>query len=330
MGSGVAIRHSRRGCGHGAPVYSAKVSTQAGERRGGLTLAEQAVALVEALRPKSWTKNVLLYVGLVFALRLSDPRAFLQATLAFVVFCSVSSAGYLFNDIADAEQDRQHPRKRNRPIASGRVSLGQARRLASALLVLGLGGAFALNIRFGLVTLAYVLLNVAYNAGLKRVVLVDVFVLATFFVIRAVAGAVAIDVPISPWLYVCTILAALFLGLAKRRHELILLGDDAANHRSILSEYSAALLEQLITIVTASLVMAYSLYAFSAENLPKDHSMMLTVPIVLFGIFRYLYLVHRRDVGGAPEEVLLGDRWMLSTAIALGLTSVAVLYVGRG
>jgi 4-hydroxybenzoate polyprenyltransferase len=187
-----------------------------------------------------------------------------------------------------------------------------------------------LNLRFGLVTLAYVLLNVAYNAGLKRIVLVDVFVLATFFVIRAVAGAVAIDVPISPWLYLCTILAALFLGLAKRRHELLLLGDDASSHRQILSQYSAALLEQMITIVTASLVMAYSLYAFSAENLPKDHSMMVTVPIVLFGIFRYLYLVHQRDVGGAPEEVLLADRPLLLTVVLLGVTSVAVLYLRGG
>jgi 4-hydroxybenzoate polyprenyltransferase len=302
------------------------VSTQAGERTS-QTLAQQAVALVQALRPKGWSKNVLLYVGLVFALRLADPVAFLQATWAFVVFCSVSSAGYLFNDLADAEQDRQHPRKRLRPIASGRVSTTQARTLGVVLLLVGLGGGFLLNVRFGLVTLAYVLLNVAYNSGLKRVVLVDVFVLATFFVIRAVAGAVAIGVPISPWLYVCTILAALFLGLAKRRHELVLLGDDAASHRAILGEYSAALLEQLITIVTSSLVMAYSLYAFSAENLPKDHSMMVTVPIVLFGIFRYLYLVHRRDLGGAPEEVLLGDWWMLATVVALGLTSVAVLYL---
>jgi 4-hydroxybenzoate polyprenyltransferase len=307
-------------------AYSAGVGTRAGEVTD-LSLGGRLLALVEALRPKGWTKNVLLFVGLVFALRLSDPRAVMQAGWAFVVFCCVSSAGYLFNDIADVEQDRQHPRKRNRPIASGRVSVTQARALGSTLLLLGLGGAFALNFRFGLVTLAYVLLNAAYNAGLKRVVLLDVFVLATFFVIRAVAGAVAIEVPISPWLYVCTVLAALFLGLAKRRHELILLGDDAASHRSILSEYSAALLEQLITIVTASLVMAYSLYAFSAENLPRDHSMMVTVPIVLFGIFRYLYLVHRRDLGGAPEEVLLSDRPMLATVFLLGLTSVAVLYL---
>jgi 4-hydroxybenzoate polyprenyltransferase len=307
-------------------AYSAGVGTRAGEVAD-LSPAERLFAFVQALRPKGWTKNVLLFVGLVFALRLADPTAVMQAGWAFVVFCSVSSAGYLFNDIADVEQDRQHPRKRHRPIASGRVSVAQARALGGTLLLLGLGGAFALNFRFGLVTLAYVLLNAAYNAGLKRIVLLDVFVLATFFVIRAVAGAVAIDVPISPWLYVCTILAALFLGLAKRRHELILLGDDASSHRQILSEYSAGLLEQLITIVTASLVMAYSLYAFSAENLPRDHSMMVTVPIVLFGIFRYLYLVHRRDLGGAPEEVLLGDWPMLATVFLLGLTSVAVLYL---
>ena len=147
--------------------------------------------------------------------------------------------------------------------------------------------------------------------------------------IRVVAGAVAIDVPISPWLYLCTILGALFLGLAKRRHELLLLGDDAASHRQILREYSADMLEQMITIVTASLIMAYSLYSFTAENLPRDHSMMITIPIVIFGIFRYLYLVHRRDAGGSPEEVLLTDRPLLATVLLLGLTSVAVLYLAR-
>lgn len=285
------------------------------------------VALIEAVRPKQWTKNVLLGLGLVFALKLTDPRALSQAAFAFVVFCAISSAGYLFNDIADLEQDRQHPRKRHRALASGRISRAQGTALGLVLLLGGLGCALLLNVRFFLLALAYVLLSVAYNAGLKHVVLIDVFALAAFFVIRVVAGAVAIDVPISPWLYLCTILGALFLGLAKRRHELLLLGDDAASHRQILREYSAQMIEQLITIVTASLIMAYSLYTFSAENLPKDHSMMLTIPIVLFGIFRYLYLVHQRDAGGSPEEVLLSDRPMIATVLLLGLTAIGVLYL---
>jgi 4-hydroxybenzoate polyprenyltransferase len=289
--------------------------------------ADRVLALVEALRPKQWIKNGVLFAGLIFALRLSDQRAVLQATWAFVVFCAISSAGYMFNDLADVEQDRRHPRKRLRPLASGRLHRGHVIGLGIGLLGVGLGGSALLGFRFFLLTLGYAALNFAYNAGLKHTVLVDVFALASFFVLRMIAGAVAIDVPISPWLYICTILAALFLGLAKRRHELILLGDDASSHRQILSEYSSALLEQLITIVTASLVMAYSLYTFSAENLPRDHSMMVTVPIVLFGIFRYLYLVHRREGGGAPEELLLGDRPLLVTVVLLAAAWVVVLYL---
>jgi len=285
------------------------------------------LALLEAMRPKQWAKNLLLFVGLVFALKLNDSVSLGRALIAFVVFCAISSAAYLFNDLADLEQDRQHPRKRRRPLASGRIRPVHAVALGSTLLLGGLLVAFLLGTRFGLLTFGYVVLNVAYNAGLKHVVLVDVFALASFFVFRAVAGAVQIDVPISPWLYLCTILGALFLGLAKRRHELLLLGDDAASHRQILSEYSPEMLEQLITIVTASLVMAYSLYTFSAENLPKDHSMMLTIPIVLFGIFRYLYLVHRREGGGSPEETLLTDRPLLAAVLLLGLASIAVLYL---
>lgn len=284
------------------------------------------LVLLEAMRPKQWAKNALLFVGLVFAVKLGDPIAVSRAAAAFVVFCAISSAGYLFNDLADLEQDRQHPRKRRRPLASGRIRPAHAVGLGSTLLIGGLVLAFLMSTRFGLMVLGYVLLTVAYNAGLKHVVLVDVFALAAFFVIRAVAGAVAIEVPISPWLYICTVLGALFLGLAKRRHELLLLGDDAASHRQILREYTPQLLEQLITIVTAGLVMAYSLYTFSAENLPKDHSMMLTIPIVLFGIFRYLYLVHRREGGGSPEDTLLTDVPMLMTTLALVGVSVAVLY----
>ena len=284
-------------------------------------------ALFEAARPKQWLKNVLLFVGLVFAVRLGDIDSVSRAMLGFLTFCGLSSSIYFFNDVADLEQDRQHPKKRYRPLASGRISRVQSIVAGSFLLIAGLTGSFLINARFGLIALGYVLLNVGYNAGLKNLVIVDVFVLATFFVIRAVAGAVAIDVPISPWLYLCTILAALFLGLAKRRHELLLLGDGASSHRQILKEYSAQMLEQYITIVTASLVMAYSLYTFSAENLPKDHSMMITIPIVIFGIFRYLYLVHRRDGGGSPEEVLLADRPLIVTVLLLGILSVAVIYL---
>jgi 4-hydroxybenzoate polyprenyltransferase len=285
-----------------------------------------ALALLEAMRPKQWIKNVLLFIGLVFAVKLGDPVSVARAAAAFVAFCALASAGYLFNDLSDVEQDRQHPRKRRRPLASGRIAPAHALALGSVLLVGSLALSFALSMSFGLIALGYVALTIAYNAGLKHVVLLDVFALATFYVVRAVGGAVAIEVPISPWLYLCISLAALFLGLAKRRHELVLLGEEAASHRRILREYSPAMVEQLITIVTASLIMAYSLYTFSAENLPRDHSMMLTIPIVVYGILRYLYLVHRREAGGSPEETLLRDVPLLLTVLGLGAVAVLVLY----
>lgn len=284
------------------------------------------LALLEALRPKQWVKNILLLIGLAFALRLGDPIAVSRAAAAFVVFCALASAGYLFNDLADVEQDRQHPRKRQRPLASGRVSPAQSIALGLALLVGALAIAFALGPRFTIVVLGYIALTIAYNGWLKHIVLLDAFALASFYLIRAVAGAVAIDVPISPWLYLCIGLGALFLGLAKRRHELLLLGPEAASHRRILREYTPGLAEQLITIVTASLIMAYSLYTFSAENLPKNQSMMLTIPIVVYGVLRYLYLMHRREAGGSPEETLLRDLPLLITVLALGGVSVLVLY----
>ena len=290
-------------------------------------LVRTTLALVEAARPKQWLKNALLFVGLVFAVRLGNVEAVTQATLGFLAFCGLSSSIYFFNDLADLEQDRQHPKKKFRPLASGRINRVQSIVAGGTLLIVCLTVSFMINVRFGLIALGYVLLNVAYNAGLKNMVIVDVFILATFFVIRTIAGAVAIHVPISPWLYLCTILAALFLGLAKRRHELLLLGEGASSHRLILREYSAQMLEQFITIVTASLVMAYSLYTFSAENLPKDHSMMITIPIVIFGIFRYLFLVHRRDGGGSPEDILLADRPLIVTVLLLGIASVAVIYL---
>jgi 4-hydroxybenzoate polyprenyltransferase len=284
------------------------------------------LALLEAMRPKQWVKNVLLLIGLVFALKLADPLAVSRAAAAFVVFCALASAGYLFNDLADVEQDRQHPRKRLRPLASGRIGRAHTVGLGSVLLVFALAIAFALSLRFGLVVVGYVALTIAYNGWLKHLVLLDAFALASFYLVRAVAGAVAIDVPISPWLYLCIGLGALFLGLAKRRHELLLLGVGAASHRRILREYTPALVEQLITIVTASLIMAYSLYTFSAENLPRNHTMMLTIPLVVYGVLRYLYLMHRREAGGSPEETLLRDIPLLITVLALGGVAVLVLY----
>ena len=285
---------------------------------------------LKALRVKQWTKNSLLFLGLVFSLQFTHPDKVLTSLVAFGLFCLVSSGGYLINDVIDCEHDRQHPTKCNRPIACGAINRNAALAVAAVLLAVGLAGSFAVNLAFGAVALAYVAISVGYTVGLKHVVIIDVLSIAAGFVLRAVGGAAALAVPISPWLYVCTILGALFLGIAKRRHELVLLEDDARNHRGILEHYSPDLLDQMSTIVTASLVMAYSLYTFTAENLPKNQAMMLTIPFVLYGIFRYLYLVHRKNAGGTPEEVLLQDVPIMLDIVLWVTASAAILYFFRG
>lgn len=285
--------------------------------------------LLRACRPKQWTKNALLFFGLIFALKLTDLTLVERALAGFLVFCAASSGVYLINDVADLEQDRAHPVKRTRPLAAGVITPAQALALAVVLLAGALAASLALGPTFAALTVLYVVLTVLYSIRLKHVVLIDVFVIAAGFVIRAAAGAVVVDVPISPWLYVCTVLASLFLGLGKRRHELMLLSAGAGSHRPILDEYSLPLLDQLIVIVTSATIMAYSLYTFSAENLPRDHLMMLTIPFVLYGFFRYLFLMHQRSSGGSPEDALLGDRPLLASAVLWLLTAVAILYLSR-
>ena len=288
-----------------------------------------ALALFVSLRPKQWTKNGLLYAGLVFALKLRQLDLLLLATAAFVVFCALSSGIYLINDLVDAKKDYKHPVKRHRPIASGRLPRRVAVGAAVMLLGVGLPSAFLINVPFGLLALGYVALTTAYTFSLKHIVILDIFSLAAGFVLRAVAGAVAVSVPISSWLYVCTLLAALFLGITKRRHELVLLEADAGHFRPILDEYTPELLQQMSAVVTSALVMAYSLYTFSAPNLPQNQAMMLTIPFVIYGVFRYLYLVHVKDAGGSPEEVLLKDKPLLADAILWGLSCVVILYAFR-
>lgn len=287
------------------------------------------VGIVQSLRPKQWTKNGLVFAGLVFSRNLFVPELFLRTVLAFMLFCLVSGAVYLINDLADIDKDRQHPVKRRRPLAAGVITPWQGALAAGLLLAVSLPAAFALAPRLALALTAYLLLQLAYSFKLKHVVLLDVLVIAGGFVLRAVGGAWAIDVPISPWLYVCTILLALFLGLAKRRHELLLLEENAANHRRILDEYSAPLLHDLLGIVSSATIMAYSLYTFSAENLPRNHAMMLTIPFVIYGIFRYMYLVHRRNEGGSPESVLLKDLPLITTIVMWGVTSLVILHLVR-
>jgi len=286
-------------------------------------------ALLAALRPRQWTKNGLIFIALAFTLNLQQPGLLVRSLVTFACFCALSSAGYLLNDVVDVEADRQHPTKRWRPIASGAVPVGLALGLGLALAVGGLLGAFAVNLPFGGMALAYVALTALYSVSLKHIVLVDLFGLAAGFVLRAAAGAVAIDVPISPWLYIATMLGALLIALGKRRAELETLGVEAAGHRRNLEAYSLEFIDQLILIVSSAALMTYALYTFSAENLPRNHSMMMTIPVVLYGLFRYLFLVRQCDIGGAPEELLFRDRPLLVAVVIWLVLSVATLYAAR-
>lgn len=293
--------------------------------RSGVAQRPWLVSVLRQLRPKQWTKNAIVFAGLVFAKRLGDPQAVTLAVAAFVIFCLLSSVVYVINDILDVEADRRHPKKRFRPLAAGEITMTQAWVLV-ALLLLTLPAAFLLDPIFGVVALLYFLNNVAYSARLKHIVILDVFIIAAGFVLRAIAGAVVIHVNISPWFLLCTSLAALFLALSKRRHELLLLSEEAGSHRRILDEYSTPLLDSMIAVVTSTTVMAYSLYTFFAENLPRNHAMMLTVPFVLYAVFRYLYLVYKREEGGSPDEALLRDAPLLIGILLWGLTAVVILY----
>lgn len=294
--------------------------------------------LLKTMRPRQWTKNLIIYLPFVFTLRQYwQPFSremytlFATATVAFILFCMLSGVVYLTNDLVDIEKDRRHPLKRFRPLASGAFQRSHAIGSIIGLLAIALPLSFLLDAVFGLVALTYFLTMLVYSYVLKNIVIVDVFTLAAGLVLRALAGAVAIHVPASPWLYVCTVLLALFIGFSKRRHELVLLEGEATNHRAILKEYSPEVLDEMISVTTASFVMAYSLYTFSAENLPKNHAMMLTIPFALYVVFRLLYLVHVKNEGGSPEEMVLHDKPLFFSIVLWGLVSVGILYVfGRG
>jgi 4-hydroxybenzoate polyprenyltransferase len=284
--------------------------------------------LLVALRPNQWTKNLLVFAALIFAQRLFDLRTAAHSVAAFVIFCDLSGVLYLVNDIMDRESDRRHPLKSHRPIASGALSVRTAVIAAIVLGAAGLALAFALSRQFGLVAAGYVALQALYSGPLKHIVVLDVLTLAIGFVLRAIAGAVAIDVDISHWLFVCTILGALFIALAKRRHELVLLGEGAAHHRPILEEYTPYLLDQMIAVVAASTLIAYVFYTISDETVAKfgTTSLDLTIPFALFGIFRYLYLIHRREGGGNPSDLLFNDRPILACVILWVVTVVVIIY----
>lgn len=288
----------------------------------------QAKLLLETMRPAQWIKNLLLFAGVVFAQKLDQPALVVTAVAGFCVFCALSSAVYIVNDLADSEQDRRHPLKRHRPLASGALRQGNAVAAAIILGIIGLAAAFLLSEVFGLVALTYVLISVAYSASLKRVVILDAFCVASGFVLRALGGAVVINVEISEWLLVCTILLALFLALSKRRHELVLLGPEASAHRDILAQYTPRLLDQMIAVVTSSTVMAYCLYTMWPDTVAKfgTRRLIYTIPFVLFGIFRYLYLVHHREEGGRPERLLLTDTPLVIDVVCWIVTVLIILY----
>jgi 4-hydroxybenzoate polyprenyltransferase len=284
--------------------------------------------LLRSLRPEQWTKNLFVFAGLGFGLKLFEPEAVLRASAAALIFCVLSGVVYLVNDIMDREADRRHPLKAGRPIAAGDLPVRIAALAAAVLGAGALAAAFLLHAGFGWVALTYLALQFAYSGPLKHIVIVDVLTIAIGFVLRAVAGAVVIDVPISHWLLVVMILLALFLALSKRRHELVLLADGAVEHRSILGEYSPYLLDQMIGVVTASTLVAYVFYCISPETVQKfgTDRLGLTIPFVLYGIFRYLYLVHRREGGGSPSEMLLTDRPLLACVALWAAVVVIILY----
>ena len=288
------------------------------------------VAVAVSVRPRQWVKNLFVFAGLIFSHKLFTADAW-RALAAFAIFCALSGAVYLVNDVADRERDRAHPRKRLRPVASGALSPPAAVAVAAGLATVSLLAAAALGIPFLLSAAAYVVLLMSYSVWLKHVVLVDVLAVASGFVLRAVAGALAVDVDISGWLLICTIVIALFLALGKRRHEYLTLDADAARHRPILAEYSAPLLDQMIAVVTASAVTSYALYTMSPETVAKFGTRLLpaTLPFVLYGIFRYLYLLYRRQLGGNPSELFLNDRALLVNAL-LWVIAVVVIIYGNG
>lgn len=283
--------------------------------------------LLQAMRPKQWAKNVFVFAGVFFDGKVLILSKLVSSIAAFAIFCLVSSAIYLINDLADIEGDRQHPVKRSRPLASGALSPLTAKIAAAVILGACLPAAFVMNAAFGGIVTAYAGVMVLYSFVLKHIVIIDVMTIAAGFVLRVFGGTTVVSVTrFSPWLYVCTTLGALFIAIGKRRHELLLLSEDASQHRSILEEYSIEFLDHMIAMMTSAILIAYSFYTFSAPNVPANHSMMLTIPFVIYGVFRYLYLIHVKRKGGTPEEIALGDRPFLATLVLWALTSGIIIY----
>lgn len=291
-------------------------------------------AFLESMRPRQWAKNVFVFAAIVFGHRLWDRGAVVWTLAAFITFCFLSSSVYIVNDIMDAEQDRRHPTKRNRPIASGRLPVWLGVVGAIALAAFSIALALRIDLGFTLIAGVYLVLNLLYSFGLKHVVILDALLVAIFFVLRAAAGAEAINVEISRWLLICTLTLALFIALSKRRHELVLLEDDASGHRFSLTEYTPYLLDQMIAVATATTLMTYVLYTVDSRTIAEfgrafssvDASPLIyTIPCVVFGIFRYLYLIHQRGEGGDPDRIILSDRpFFINILVWMGIVAVVI------
>lgn len=283
------------------------------------------VGLFKSTRPHQWTKNAFVFAALVFAPKLGDIEAIVRSLLAFIVFSMAAGAVYLINDLRDIEKDRLHPKKKHRPIASGEVSTRTASAAAVVLIALSMAGAIGLAPEYGGIILFYLVVNILYSFYLKHEVILDVLIIAIGYVLRVEAGGVVIDVPVSNYLRLCTFLLALLLALGKRRHELVLV-EDAANHRQILKEYSPELLDHMMGLTTASILVSYALYTQDPTGIGARHHLIWTVPFVIYGIFRYLYLIHKKEMGGDPAEILLED-WRMSLNIVIWLcTAIALIY----
>ena len=281
------------------------------------------MAYITILRPKQWTKNILVFAALLFSVKVATWNMLLQSLAAFFLFCAVSGCVYIMNDYMDREADKKHPEKRFRPIASGQITPGRALLFGLLLLLGTVAGGWYLDFQFAGLLIIYFLVNIAYSYRLKHVVILDIMIIAFGFVLRAIGGGLAIGVPFTPWFLLCTMLLALFLAISKRRHELYLLNEGKGKHRRVLEQYSPELLNQLNSIVTTAAIISYSLFTFTSG---RTIHLMWTIPIVMYGIFRYLYLIHLKGKGGKPEQVLLEDRHILFTVLLFAVTVVTILY----
>ena len=291
-------------------------------REGTLSQQNIVVLFFKQLRPKQWTKNLLVFAALVFSIKQVSLTMVAQAAICFALFCAISGCVYILNDFMDIEADRQHPVKRYRPMASGALNPYFAITAGCVILVASLVVSYVLNPLLCLVLAVYFILNVAYSIRLKHVVIIDILIIASGFVLRALAGGLVIQVPFTPWFLLCTLLLSLFLAINKRRHELVLLQNNKGSHRKVLESYSPALLDQLSTIVTSATIVTYAIFTFNAG---KRIYLMWTIPFVIYGIFRYLYLVHMEDKGGEPDKVLLEDQHILITVLLYAITVIIIL-----